>query len=95
MAFRQSYMKSFRSGKYLEMYGVGKVVSAQPVESLQWILFRVGRLLSEPEVAVEATFLGSDNAEMSVNRESVASWVLKEAVENKWIGKAPYICNKV
>jgi hypothetical protein len=46
-------------------------------------------------VAVENTFLDSDNAEMSVNRESVASWVLKEAVENKWIGKAPYICNKV
>jgi hypothetical protein len=88
-------MKSFCSGEYSEMYGVGKVVSAQPVESLQWTLFRVGRLLSESEVAVEATFLGGDNAEMSVNRESVANWVLKEAAENKWIGKGPYICNKV
>ena len=31
-------------------------------------IFRVGGVLSEPEVAIEATFLGSDNAEKSVNR---------------------------
>jgi hypothetical protein len=48
-----------------------------------------------PEVAVVAIFLGSDNAEKSVNRGSVATWVLKGGVESKWIGKAPYICNKV
>jgi hypothetical protein len=89
------YKRDTFAGCQFEMHGVGKVVSAQPVESLQWTLFRVGRLLSEPEVAVEATFLGSDNAEMSVNRESVASWALKKAVENKWIWIALYICNKV
>jgi hypothetical protein len=87
-------MKSVRSGEYLEMHGIDSVVAPQPLEHLEWTLFRVGRLLDEPEATVEATFLGSDKDSMSINRESVASWVLKEAVENKWIGKALYISNK-
>lgn len=50
------------------MPGVGRTVVAQPARKLKWIIFRVGRLLDEPEGGVEATFVGKENAGISVNQ---------------------------
>lgn len=87
------FMKTFSSSQYWEMIGIGNCVVSQPVEELQWTLFRVGRLTEGPEGPVTATHLGSGKDNMSISRASIARWVLEEAVENRWVGQSPYICN--
>ena len=74
------------------MVSVGKAISSS--EDIQWGIFRVGGLTNGVEAPVEATYLGTGADKTWISRASVARWVLTEAVEGKWTGKAPYICNK-
>lgn len=85
-------MKIFFPDGYREMVSVGETVSSS--EGIQWGIFRVGGLTNGEEASVEATYLGTGVDKTWINRASVARWVLTETVEGKWIGKAPYICDK-
>ena len=88
-------MKFFSSGQYQEMVGVGKQISSlSDRDDIQWGLFRVGGLTNGEEAPVNATYLGSGMDNTWISRASVARWVLDEVIEAKWVGKAPYICNK-
>jgi hypothetical protein len=86
-------MKFFSPGQYQEMIAIGETVSTTS-EDIQWGLFRVGGLTNGDEAPVEATHLGSGLDKTWISRSSVARWVLDEAIERKWVGKMPYICNK-
>ncbi|KAJ5355822.1 hypothetical protein N7517_010431 [Penicillium concentricum] len=89
------FMKIFSSGQYREMLGVGKAVSSSSnIDGIQWGLFRVGGLTTGKEEPVHATHLGSGVDNTWISRASVARWVLNEAIEGKWVGRMPYICNK-
>lgn len=79
---------------YQEMVGIGAVTTEQPVDKLAWTIFRVGFLTNGPAGPVEATYTGSGKDSMTISRDSIAEWVLLEAEEEKWVGKAPYICGK-
>ncbi|KAJ6019301.1 hypothetical protein N7499_009535 [Penicillium canescens] len=87
------FMKFFSPGQYQEMIAIGETVSTSS-EEIQWELFRVGGLTNGDEAPVEATHLGSGLDKTWISRSSVARWVLDEAIEGKWVGKMPYICNK-
>ncbi|KAJ5401487.1 uncharacterized protein N7487_007383 [Penicillium crustosum] len=88
------FMKLFSSGQYQEMVGVGEAISSSSdTDGLRWGLFRVGGLTNGKEAPVNATYLGSGIDNTWISRASVARWVLDEAIEGKWVGKMPYICN--
>ncbi|KAJ4286486.1 hypothetical protein N0V90_013186 [Kalmusia sp. IMI 367209] len=78
---------------YEEIVAIGDLVRSQPVEELRWTLFRVGFLNNGPAAPVNATYPGSGKDHLSISRDSIAEWLLKEAQEDKWVGKSPYICN--
>ncbi|KGO43868.1 hypothetical protein PEX1_047440 [Penicillium expansum] len=89
------FMKMFSSGQYQEMIGVGTAVSSlSDKDGIQWGLFRVGGLINGNEAPVDATYLGSGVDNTWISRASVARWVLDEAIQGKWVGRMPYICNK-
>ncbi|KAJ5757621.1 uncharacterized protein N7511_006315 [Penicillium nucicola] len=87
------FMKLFSAGQYQEMIAIGKTISTSS-EDIQWGLFRVGGLTNGEEAPVEATHLGSGLDKTWISRSSVARWVFNEAIEGKWVGKLPYICNQ-
>ncbi len=87
-------LKTFSHGQYAEMAGIGEYVSSLSVdEGVKWVLFRVGLLTNAEEMNVEATHLGSGQDAMWISRASVAGWVLDEAIQGRFVGKMPYICN--
>ncbi|GAB7347494.1 hypothetical protein MBLNU459_g4400t1 [Dothideomycetes sp. NU459] len=87
-------IKLIGGSAYQEMVAIGSGMTAQPVDKLAWTVFRVGFLTNGAAGPVEATYTGSGKDGMSISRESMVQWVLQEAVEDKWVGKAPYICGK-
>lgn len=88
-------MKAFPStrGQFEEMVSVGDYITSLSAEEAKWTLFRVGGLTNEESRPVEATFLGSGQDNMWISRASVAQWVMNEAIQDKWVGEMPYICN--
>lgn len=87
-------LKTFSHGQYAEMVGIGQYVSSLSVdEGVKWTLFRVGLLTNAEEGDVVATHLGSGQDAMWISRASVAGWVLDEAIQGRFVGKMPYICN--
>lgn len=87
-------IKAIGGTAYQEIVGIGAVTTAQPVDKMAWTVFRVGFLTNGAAGPVEATYTGSGKDGMSISRNSIAEWVLQEAEEGKWVGKAPYICGK-
>ncbi|KAF4555455.1 Hypothetical protein D9617_2g054150 [Elsinoe fawcettii] len=86
-------IKTLVNAAYQEMVGIGQVVASQPVEKLQWTLFRVGWLNNGPAKPVNATYTGSGQDSMVISRASIVEWVLREATEKKFVGQRPYISN--
>lgn len=88
-------MKAFPStrGQFDEMVSVGDYITSLSAEEAKWTLFRVGGLTNGESRPVEATFLGSGQDNMWISRASVAQWVMDEAIQDKWVGEMPYICN--
>jgi len=78
---------------YAEMHGVGQVTSTQPVDKLKWTVFRVPSLTNGAAAPVKATFTGAGDDTLFLSRASMAAWVLQEIEEDKWIGRAPLLCN--
>ncbi|KAE8380349.1 hypothetical protein BDV26DRAFT_279569 [Aspergillus bertholletiae] len=86
------FMRLFSTGQYQEMVGIGEYLSSLPVnQDVQWTLFRVGGLTDAEAAPVKATSLGSGDDGTWISRASVATWVLDEITQEKWLGKAPYI----
>lgn len=87
-------MGLFSAGQYQEMIGIAEYIASLPIDKhVQWTLFRVGGLTDGEEAPVKATFLGSGDDGTWISRASVATWVLDEIARERWLGKAPYICN--
>lgn len=78
---------------YYEMIAIGDTVSAIPTDKLRWTLFRVGWLNNGPAQPVNATYTGSGEDSLGISRASIAQWLVDEIAEDKFVGKAPYICN--
>lgn len=78
---------------YSEMIGIGETVSAISTDKLRWTLFRVGWLNNGPAQPVNATYTGSGEDSLGISRASIAEWLVEEIAAEKFVGKAPYICN--
>lgn len=85
-------MINFNSYAYNEVIKIGDHVSSL-AGSIEYTLFRVGRLTNDPSGPVNVSYLGSGQDKLSISRASVVTWVLEEIKEDRWVGKAPYICN--
>lgn len=75
-----------------EMIAIGEATASVP-SVLKWTVFRVPMLTNGKEAPVKATYTGSGDDYLMLTRAGMAEWVLKEMVENKWVGKAPMLCN--
>jgi len=83
----------FRTG-WEEMVKIGQVVTATPKEQLPWTLFRVGVLKDEPSDEFVVSHPGSGQDGLSINRAGIIAFVLQESVENRYVGRTPYISSK-
>jgi len=83
----------FRTG-WEEMVKIGQVVTATPKEQLPWTLCRVGVLKDGPSDEFVVSYPGSGQDGLSINRAGIIAFVLQESVENKHVGKIPYISSK-
>ncbi|TIC65452.1 hypothetical protein E3Q01_02147 [Wallemia mellicola] len=79
--------------EFNEMVSVGELVTLRSPADMTWTLFRVGGLTDGAEKDTTATMLGSGKDNVTISRESVAAWLLKEIKDSQWKLKAPYICN--
>ncbi|CZT16121.1 uncharacterized protein RCC_01962 [Ramularia collo-cygni] len=86
-------VKTFLGDAYAEVTGIGRVVSALPVDEIQWTIFRVPGLTNKGYLPVQAAMVGDGKDGMQLSRKSNAVWVLQELQEGKWIGKAPVLSN--
>ncbi|ODM19690.1 hypothetical protein SI65_04676 [Aspergillus cristatus] len=87
-------IKIFCPKAYQEVTGIGEFVSSLCVaDGVRWTVFRVGGLTNGAEESVKSTYVGSGEDGFWISRASVARWVLEEVIENKWVGRTPYICN--
>lgn len=77
---------------YEEIVGLSAYISSQPIDKLKWTLFRVPFLRNGEAIRrVKASYLGSGEDGMVLDRESTATWILEEIREEKWVGKAPFL----
>lgn len=87
-------IRTFCPGAYQEVTGIGEFVSSLRIaDGVRWTVFRVGGLTNGAEEPVKSTYVGSGEDGFWISRASVARWVLEEVIENKWVGRTPYICN--
>lgn len=86
-------VKLIGGSAYHEMIAIGDTVSAISTDTLRWTLFRVGWLNNGPAQPVKATYTGSGEDTLGISRASIAQWVVEEITAEKFVGKAPYICN--
>jgi hypothetical protein len=78
---------------YADIVGIGKAVSALPVDEIEWTLFRVPVLTNGDYKPVQTAMIGDGKDGMMLSRKSSAVWVLQELEEKKWVGKAPALSN--
>lgn len=86
-------MRLLHFTEFNEMVSVGELVTLRSPADMTWTLFRVGGLTDGAEKDTTATMLGSGKDHVTISRESVAAWLLKEIKDSQWKLKAPYICN--
>lgn len=86
-------MKLIGGSAYHEMIAIGDTVSVIPTDKLKWTLFRVGWLNNGTAQPVKETYTGSGEDALGISRASIAQWVVEEIASEKFVGKAPYICN--
>lgn len=59
-------------GAYGEMKGIVETVTAIPLDTLKWTVFRVGWLNNGPAQPVAATYTGSGEDSLGISRASIA-----------------------
>lgn len=92
-AASKAVVRAIGGSAYYEMIAIGDTVSAIPTDTLRWTLFRVGWLNNGAAQPVKATYTGSGDDSLGISRASIAQWVVEEIAAEKFVGKAPYICN--
>lgn len=92
-AASKAVVRAIGGSAYYEMIAIGDTVSAIPTDTLRWTLFRVGWLNNGAAQPVKATYTGSGEDSLGISRASIAQWVVDEITAEKFVGKAPYICN--
>ncbi|EIM22653.1 hypothetical protein WALSEDRAFT_68096 [Wallemia mellicola CBS 633.66] len=92
-SFGRVFMRLLHFTEFNEMVSVGELVTLRSPADMTWTLFRVGGLTDGAEKNTTATMLGSGKDHVTISRESVAAWLLKEIKDSQWKLKAPYICN--
>lgn len=67
------------------------------MEALRWTIFRSPHLMNGDKTDVKATFIGSGEDGVFLNRGGMAAWVLvqveKDLPDEEWVGQAPMLCN--
>lgn len=87
-------IKLISRSAFQEFSGMGEFVESWPVEgenALNWTLFRVPFLLSGEAKCVVASFQGSGLDGLTLNRKSMAQWLLKEIPKMDWVARAPLL----
>ncbi|KJY00552.1 NmrA family protein [Zymoseptoria brevis] len=91
--FIVSVIRMLGGDAYADIVGIGKVVSALPVDEVEWTLFRVPVLTNGDYKPVQTAMVGDGNDGLTLSRKSNAVWVLQELEEKKWVGRAPALSN--
>lgn len=77
---------------YTEIRAVGTLTVSQPLEEVEWTLFRVPYLTNGAAGPVHAGFVGDAGDRMPLSRAGLAEWCLSELKEGQWIGKVSFWC---
>ncbi|KAH7413874.1 hypothetical protein DE146DRAFT_638798 [Phaeosphaeria sp. MPI-PUGE-AT-0046c] len=81
----------FIRAAYDEINAFTPIVTRVDAERIKWTVFRVPMLKDGRGKEVKTGFVG--DVGMSLDRGALAEWVLKEMVEEKWVGKCPAVSN--
>jgi hypothetical protein len=78
---------------FKEFSGLGPYVSTIDTKQLKWTIVRVPFLDDGPAKKVVTTFTGMGDDTLHLTRKAVPAWIYEELREEKWVGKAPLLCN--
>lgn len=79
------------SSAYSEICGMGKLTTELPLDKVKWTFFRVPWLGNGEVQDVTEAVRGTGKDGFFLSRKSMATWVLRESLENKWVGEAPLL----
>jgi hypothetical protein len=76
---------------YKEINGFTPLIRQISADELAWTVFRVPVLRDGEARPVKAGFVG--DVGLSIERQALAEWVLREMEEGRWVGKCPAVSN--